>query len=66
MLRIAIYLQFLGVLPLFPNAFMLMTQVDVRRDLSLIDALPGLAEKKGRGRGSVICTVMKALKDVHF
>jgi hypothetical protein len=36
------FFQFLGVLPSFPNAFVLMTIVDVRRELSLIDALPVL------------------------
>jgi hypothetical protein len=57
MRRIATRLQFLGVLPSFPNAFMLMTMV----------TLPGLAEKKGRGRTSMmICTVMEAWKDFHF
>jgi hypothetical protein len=45
---------------------MFMTIVDVRRELSLIGVLACLAEKKGGGRGSVICTVMEAWKDVHF
>ncbi len=44
MRRIATHLQFLGILPSFPNAFMLMTIVDFRKELSLIDALPGVAE----------------------
>ncbi len=66
MSRIATQSQFLGVLPSFPYAVMFMTIVDVRRELSLIGVLACLAEKKGGGRGSVICTVMEAWEDVHF